>query len=297
MPLTRYILVATANWKDRYDPFFADIHGIFDDLEAANGCAKAVLSKEIGCYTIDYDEDGCLVMGEEEKGYYYDVGKRNTKKDLFKVQVIKHDIVEQANLPTAKPQSASFTKKIELYHFTICFTEYEWKTDIIKQEKLKDDKYFLSKHAALEYMHEAIRKHDFRYKGRDEQLATLLDRYMDSTSEAEHYFENTLYSNHRLRLDDKRDSQFEIIFREKPAKKGYIELANGKTQMKVQDWDGTVKGYNAVYPDCPLTFPGVEASATGSVKGAKKATPAVLAKTQGGKVVKKKASSRGTLKK
>lgn len=81
-----------------------------------------------------------------------------------------------------------------------------------------------------------------------------------------------------------RDVSFNAIFRTdgKQAKKGYMETT--KSQIKVEDWDGTETGYNKIFPESPLRV----AEAPAPIPSVKEPVPALLSKTIGGGVTKKK---------
>lgn len=216
MPLVRYVVISTANWKDKADPLLANVHGIYENLEAANNLAKAVLSKEIGTYKIDYDEDGCVIVDDEEddgaSGRFSEtkklvcslplcrsVGtksssqtnylsiltlcprKATTKKDLFRVRVVKH-IVSNENGTNEKSSTAqstapqTFTKEIDLYYFTRV-DQFLDRCGEIDKEKFQEGKYFLGKRAALEYFHASRCKHDICY--RNETVEEFIEDYID----------------------------------------------------------------------------------------------------------------------
>lgn len=58
-------LVLSSETADKPDSFVQP-HSIHDTLDAANDAAKTLLCQVTGNFSVDYDEDGCLVMGPEE---------------------------------------------------------------------------------------------------------------------------------------------------------------------------------------------------------------------------------------
>lgn len=62
-----YIVATTAAWFEPENPEFVKYHGVFSTVEAANACARSILSKEIGTFQLEFMDDGCLLVSRKSE--------------------------------------------------------------------------------------------------------------------------------------------------------------------------------------------------------------------------------------